>query len=289
MKTRIFLITTILSAAAVLSIGGCSKEEHQDSHAAQSGQAYDSRLVANRFVKHISYARMELAMKHTDRAKQHIAEARNLETIISGETSEQRNETDVKSGRVMLTYNDDYKYYYFPIETGTIPHQKPSNPMWIQKGPAITDAEIVSLTLDMNAADALQYLDDAETAINQRDIKKADTDLAKLNDEVITDDDVATTSLDKASSNIALAHRFIMDSNYKGARYALGHADEALNEMEQDDTYKGHHDRVVAMRKQIKSLRATIDKNDRGMMQQADDKVEKWWKELKGWAQEKTS
>lgn len=293
MKTRNLLLTTILSTSLVLGFSPYAMAA--DSITAGTVKTAASpiskeamsnpRVAAGSFVEHVNYARVALAMKNTDLAKQHITQARNMMTLIKGATTEQRTITEMESGRIVYQYDTEYQYHYFPIQTGPVQVKQMSNgPIWAKNDLAVTDADIVYLTLDLTGDKAETYLNDADAAIAAKDLKEADNVLAKLTDKVVTVDSKTSVPSVKARDNIALARNFIAGKNYDGASYALKHADEALDEMQQDADNKIRIDSITAMRKDVSNLQATITKKDPTMIQRADAKLDKWYKELKDWS-----
>ena len=249
------------------------------------GAMNDPRVAAGSFVEHVNFARVALAMKNIDLARQHIAQARNMVMIIKGAATEQRRITDIETGRIVYQYDTEYKYHYFPIQTGLVQVKEVSNgPSWAKNDLAVTDADIVYLTLDLTGDKAETYLRDAESAISAGDLKQAGTQLAKLTDAVVTVNSRISVPSDKARDNIALARSFISHGNYDGARYALKHADDALDEMLENDHYRARRPDIVAMRKDVSDLQGYITKKDPTMIQQADTKLGKWWEELKSWS-----
>lgn len=248
----------------------------------------DPRLAASGFVEHVNYARVALAMKNIELGKQHITQARNLVTMIKTATAEQRRITDVESGRIIYKYDTEHKYHYFPIQTGPIQVKQMSNgPLWAKNDLAVTDADIVYLTLDLTGDKPDAYLVNAETAINAGNLKEADNQLALLIEEVATVESRATVPHDKALDNIALARNFIAGKNYDGASYALKHADEALDEMQRNDEYKTRSKEIATMRKDVGELQKHISQKDPNMVEKADKKMESWWKELNSWSKNK--
>jgi hypothetical protein len=244
----------------------------------------DPRIAAGNFVEHVNYARVALAMKNADLATQHIAQARSMMTIIDGATVEQRRITDVGSGRIAYQYETTYKYHYFPIQTGLMQVKEISNgPVWAANDLAVTDADIVYLTLDLTDNKAEKYLQSAVTTIAANDLIEAYIQLAMLIDAVVTVDSKISVPSDKARDNIALARNFIAGKNYDGARYALKHGDDALDEMQRNDAYKAHYKDIISMRKDISELQTFITKKDPTMIEKADKKLGKWWGELKTW------
>ncbi len=294
MKTRTLLITTILSTGLVFSYtfpsyaaDNITTGTMKTATSPISKEAMaDPRIAAGSFVEHVNYARVALAMKNIDLAKQHITQARNMVSLIKGATTEQRRVAKVESGRIIYQYDTEHKYHYFPIKTGPVEVKQMSNgSIWAKNDLAVTDADIVYLSLDLTNDKAETYLSNAETAIAASDLKEASNQLAKLTDAVVTVDSKVPVPNIKARDNIALARNFIAGKNYDGASYALKHADEALDEMQKDDSYKVHRPEIIAMRKDVSSLQNYITKKDPTMIQKADIKLNKWWKELESWSQ----
>lgn len=293
MKTRTLLITTILSTGLVL--GNTLPSYAADtittgtvktaSSPISKAEMTDPRVAATSFVEHVNYARVALAMKNTDLAKQHITQARNMVTVIQSATVEQRRITEVESGRIVYRYDTQYKYHYFPIQTGPVQVKQMDNgPVWATNDLAVTDADIVYLTLDLTDNKAETHLGEAEAAITAGDLKLADTHLAQLTDAVVAVDSKASMPSVKAHDNIALARNFIAGKNYEGASYALKHADEALDEMQRDDNNKARLTEIAAMRKDVSNLQDYIAKKDPNMIGKANAKMDKWWQDLNNWS-----
>lgn len=247
----------------------------------------DPRVAASSFVEHVNFARVALAMKNTDLAKQHLTQARNMVSVIQNSTVEQQRVTRLESGRIVYQYDTEYKYHYFPIQTGLVQVKEISNgSVWAKNDLAVTDADIVYLSLDLTDNKAATFINNAETAIAANNLKEADNQLAKLIDSVVTVDSKISMPADKARDNIALARNFLLGKNYDGARYALSHAGDALDEMQDSDDYKSQRKNIIAMRKDVAEMQARVTKKDPTALEQADKKMSKWWGELKSWSKE---
>lgn len=293
MKMKILLITTILSSAIILPAYAADSittaTVKQASLPISNAEIADPRVAASTFVEHVNYARVALAMKNTDLAKQHIIEARNVAAFVKDTPTEKLRITEVQSGRIIYQYETEYKYHYFPINTGPVQVKKIDNgSMWAKNSLAVTDADIVYLSLDLTGNKVEAYLTASEAAITAGNLKEADKQLAKLTDAVVSVDSKASVPSDKAHDNIALARNFLAEKNYDGASYALKHADEALDEMLKADAYKEHRTEIVSMRKDVSDLQSYIAKKDPTMIQKADAKMDKWWKDLKSWSKTTT-
>ncbi len=292
MKTRYILMTTALSTGIMFGFNPVIAADNITTNtvktantAISKAELSDPRVAATSFVEHVNYARVALAMKNVGLGKQHITQARNMVAAIKNMTEEQRRITGVESGRVVYQYDTEYKYHYFPIRTGPVPvKQMDTGPMWATNELAVTDADMVYLTLDVRGNRPEEYLDAAESAIAANDLKSAEKHLAQLTKAIVTIDSKVSMPSVKARDNIALARDFIIGKNYEGANYALTHADEALDEMQRDDTYKTQRDAILAMRKEVKTLQAYIKQKDPTMVQKTANRMDAWWKDLNEWS-----
>ncbi|MFZ4125142.1 MAG: YfdX family protein [Rickettsiales bacterium] len=291
MKNRNLLLSTILSTTIALGMTASYAADSITTGTIKTAaspitkaEMADPRVAATGFVEHVNFARVALAMKNADLAKQHITQARNMVTVIKSSAVEQRVVTNVESGRIVYKYDTEYKYHYFPIQTGPVEVKTMDNgPVWATNDLAVTDADIVYLTLDLTGDKAEAYLAKADAALTNNDLKLADDNLAQLTESVVTlDNKVAMPSV-KAHDNIALARNFIAGKNYEGASYALKHADDALNEMQRDNNNKARLADIAAMRKDVSTLQDYIAKKDPNMIEKANAKMDEWWKDLNNW------
>jgi hypothetical protein len=294
MKTYAFLITTILSTGLTFASPSFAEENiatrtvTEASKPVSAAEITDPRVAASNFVRHVNFARVALAMKNTDLAKKHILQARQLAALIKGETEEKYRVTELRSGRVVYEYDTEYKYHYFPIQTGPVQVKELSNGSpWAKNNLAVTDADIVYLTLDLRDYKDSTYFDKADAAIIEGNLKEADNQLAMLIDASVKVDARIAVPNDKARDNLALARNFIAGKNYDGARYALTHADNALDELQRNDLYKEHRNDIIAMRKDVSNLQGYITENDPTMIEKTDKKLDKWWNDLENWSQAK--
>ncbi len=290
MKTWTLLLTSILGTNLALGISTTYANSittdtiKTATSPVSNAEMGDPRVAAASFVEHVNFARVALAMKNTDLAKKHITQARNMVTIIKSATVEQRVIREVESGRIIYQYDTQYKYHYFPIQTGPVQVKTmDSGPLWATNDLAVTDADIVYLTLDLTGDKVESYINEAENAITAGDLKRADEQLAQLTEAVVTVDSKVSMPSVKAYDNIALARNFIAGKNYEGASYALKHADSALDEMTKNETDKTRLTEIAVMRKDVTNLQDYITKKDPNMIEQANAKMEKWWKELNNW------
>ncbi|MBV8938608.1 MAG: YfdX family protein [Alphaproteobacteria bacterium] len=243
----------------------------------------DPRMAAQRFIEYVNTARVALAVNDGAAAKDNLARARATLAIANAAAPAQPAE-QWQAGRLSYNYAPAARYHYFPLATGPVKMEVMKNgPFWARKGLAVTDAEIVYVSLDLSGARVQKRLDKADADIAAGKLENARSELADLSDEVIKVDDRVKLPLEKATDNIALARVFVATGNYDGARYPLRHAESALKEMEKDDQYKSHRDAIAAMRKEAEQLQQAITRNDPTLLDKTDAKLQQWWNDLKSW------
>jgi hypothetical protein len=292
MKTSTLLMTTMLSTGfllgAVPSVHAATITADTVTTAAAPIPATaiaDPRVAAEAFIAHVNYARVALAMNNKELAQQHIVQARAMNAIVTNALTEQRHVAHVEAGRVVYTFDTEHKYNYFPIDVSAVEIKEVSDgPLWAKNSLAVTDAEFVYLTLDLSNDKAESYLAGAEVAIAAGNLNEAQVKLGALTDAVVTIDAKVAVPLDKARDNIGIAQNFVRAKNYDGARYALAHADEALDAMRQDDAFKTQRPAIIAMRQEITELRDITTRKDPTLLQKTGAQLDKWMKEVKSWA-----
>lgn len=295
MNTRTLLLTTLLSTTFVMSSFSLSYAQDNitsntvttASDSASASAMEDPRVAAAGFVEHINYARVSLAMKNVDLAKKHITQAREMVAMITKNMEKDTYRiTELRSGRIIYKYDTNFKYHYFPVQTGPVQVKElSSGSPWAKNNLAVTDADIVYLTLDLRNNQADPYIARANAAIAKGNLKEAGKELGLLTDAVVKVKGRIGVPIDKALDNIALARSFIAGKNYEGARYALIHADKGLDELGNDDLFEEHNADIVAMRKDIAALQGYIAKNDPTLIEKADAKLDKWWNDLQSWSE----
>ncbi len=298
MKNSPPLATALLGAMLTLGIVSAAPaaDDITDSTSKKAGdpitmeEVVDPRAAAQSLVEHVNYARIAMALTNNALAKQHITQARNMATLITGATAEKQRITEIESGRIVYQYDTEYKYHYFPIQTGPVElKQLGEGPGWAKSELAVTDADIVYLTVDLTDNKAAAYLEDAQKALEMGNVKDADNQLAQLIKNAVTVDSKVSVPNDKARDNIALARRFIFSKNYDGARNALNHADDALDEMQNNDSFKSRRNGIIAMRREVNEIQDLISAKDPSVIEKIDNRMESWWNNIEAWADPENS
>ncbi len=240
--------------------------------------------AASQFVAHINYARVAIAMKDYPLAQTHIEQAQDSLSVLRQASLEGKKVVQVESGRVVYAYDTNYKTHYFPVERPVEVKKVTKGPFWARGNTlAVTDADVVYLTLDLSGDKPEKGLAKAMQALSQDYVSDADKDLAKLSDQVVKVERKRSLPQEVARDNIALARDFVAMDNYSGARFALKHAAVALDEFEKQQPAGEKREQVVTMHKEVGALQEQVAKGDPGLLAKADAQMEGWWTRLRNW------
>jgi hypothetical protein len=273
---------SLAANAAIADAMVITKATAYDAEGTEDG---NPELAAAHFVDHINYARVALAMHEYDVANAHISEAQDALALLRQANLESHKSVQVESGRVVYDYDTDQKNHYFPVSSEPVEvREMGKGPFWAKANTlAVTDAEIAYVTLDLNGSNAEKGLAKAKKALEQEYYTDADAALSKLIQQVVKVDAKDHMPQQVASDNIALARDFLSLNNYAGARFALKHADAALDTLERGLEEGDRKDRAEAMRKEVQTLRDEVAAGDPGLLTRADSSLKQWWRELKSW------
>ncbi len=276
-RPKLLLATVIIAGSLNVSASVLADNAAIDPDATPSSHA---QTDAQDFIQYVNYARGAIAMKQYQVAKDNLVAAKTRIDDLKDVTNEDRRANQVQFGKVS---NAGGANYYYPITTGPIQVKNvKSGPFWAgHKGIAVTDAEMVYLTLDLNDNRISEHLNSAISNLDKKNYATAQSDLASINDLVVKEDSAVRTPLVKARDNLQLASSFIEYKNYDGARFALHHANSALKDAENDPAYTDRKQRIIELQQQFADLEAELRAKDPTVLQKAGDKVKSWWKELK--------
>jgi hypothetical protein len=295
------LTTTILAGAIMLSTVAFAQSDRviateaithngkeMDTNNGMAMQITDPRLMAERFLTHVNSARVSIALNDGVSAKQHIGDARELVAMLKNVKNEDRKIFNIQSGRLVYNRETKHRDYFLPIdkiETRPVEVKKVRDGSIFRhsKGLAVTDAEMVYLSVDLSNDKAEKALETAWKQLQDNKAAKAQATLEELISNVVSIDAKVEVPFDKAVDNIALARTFIGANNYDGARYALKYADKALDAMEKDDNYLAHRSEVKTLRNEVVAMQDILKRNDPTAIEKADIKLKKLWTNLKSW------
>ncbi len=241
---------------------------------------------ARKLLGYVSEARVILNDKQKNAAIIYIDEAlREIQNISN--TREYLEMSGVQFGRIL--YGKDSNYY-IPISDDTYAMRTYANgPFWSSdKATAVRDVELVTFDIAIIPEKATLHLQEAKKKLETSDYKAASNELQQLLEESVHEVKSETQPFIKLRDNIYLTRILIRQQNYDGARYTLKYAKSALDEYEKSVTDDNLRTNVKNLRTEIESLDKTIKSKDPTLVQQSVAKIDKWWNDMKSWADIKT-
>ncbi|MEJ0063901.1 MAG: hypothetical protein WDO70_12125 [Alphaproteobacteria bacterium] len=244
--------------------------------------------AAGYFMERVSDAQWALSTDNPALAQTHIAAAQTLAAGLKAITPPDQRIIKVNLGRsvYMPTAVSNpviYQYRYLPNQTGYVEVTTVENTVLVPTGHNFADVEAMNIRLDFSTDAPERYLQAAGAAIGEGDYAEAEQRLTELMENIVDNREQYDTALDKASNNIALARYFIIENNYAAARYALAHADKALENMQRDIHYKDKKDSILSIRMEIDQVQESIARADTSAPPIADSTMKRWWNNLHRW------
>lgn len=282
-------VNTLNPAAGNAQAPAAADTGTQTTAGATARAQVEQRYAAESMIEHVNLARLALALKNKEEAAQHIQSAKSLAATLAGTENQIRKR--VQSGRFTYEYGDNTQEHYFPIAGGMIERKEfDTGPFWAEReGVAVKNAEVAYVSIAVDTKAATEKLNQAETALKDDNVNQASRALDDLVNTTVTAEKTEELPLVKAQDNLALAKGFLRAKNYAGARFALGHAEDAMEAMTSDQRYTQHDQRIQAIQSEVQQMQATLDKNDPSLLDKAEAKMNTWWEELKSWSDKKTS
>jgi hypothetical protein len=246
----------------------------------------EERMAAQNFIESINEARKELSLKQLDLAKSKIIMARSLIPIIMRVTPSQSRLTRVEFGGGLYADDLNQRKNYAPIETQSLENfTRSAGPRWIKRTRAESDAQIIYITLDLAEDRAQIYLDQAEKHITAGKIKEAEIQLSELSDHVIKVGENVPAAV-QARDYIAIADNYITSGNFYGSRSSLMKANEFLDKMKNEETYRTYYSDIVALHGNIANLQDAFAKMDAEQIKNAGINLKKWKEQVAVWVSE---
>jgi flagellin-specific chaperone FliS len=256
-------------------------------NAANEQAVNNPRLAAQRFIGHLNGAKLALSLHESETARANLVKAQDMLSILKSTLAEGQTFDHMAFGRVY--YGDpSMEGVYVPmdngeIETGPVKVKTVSeqNSLWRRKeGVAISNAEIAYITLALQDTRPERTLADAMAALHRKDEKEALNLINDLFKDVVKIESAVPQPIDKARDNILLARNFIVNNHFDAARYALGHANDALEELEKDDRFEKAKSHLKTVREEIIILNEAAEKEDATIAVKAQNRLDKIWQDL---------
>jgi hypothetical protein len=232
----------------------------------------------------INIAQVALMYGMNDDASSHIDAARKA---ISGWDSQvasaEKPTVPMTAGKMSYKTAQGHADYWIPVVNDRFAVQEFGGKHFSSKNPDIdvTDAESINyqMLLDTKVADA--QLAKAQTAISQKQYDVAMNALYGVSNGAITETLVQERPMAAARDNLIVARELLRDKDYRGASFALKHANKELARVEKENPGSSNDKSIKDMRSQIDSLQASIAKENPSALKTAEQKIDDWIADVK--------
>jgi hypothetical protein len=303
MKITTLFVTTILAgglltaypAMAFLSFGAFAEgllsdqpemEAQNDNGNMTSASAWSGHPdrqtqsdMASKVLAHISMADIALVFGMYDDASHHISNARKKIRDFNNQMAITYTSTgSVIAGKLSYSTPDGDLDYWIPIVNGRFSINAIDGKLLSSKDPDVdvTDAQIVhyKMMLDTKAAD--DQLAKAQIAMDQKRYDLAMNALQNISKGAISETEVEDRPLEAVRDNLILSRELLQDNDYRGASFALKHANAELSQYEKASPDDADIAKTEEMHFQIYTLRASIDDEEPSALKTAEAEIDGW-------------
>jgi len=274
-------------------------------------EANELSFAAGRILKHVAQARHSLADKKKDDAARHVEQGVKLIAIIDHVLPHSKVKTEIKSGDLVYSDEDDVAPRYLVIfdelerrdiispivqakkeaEPAPLPDQaKSATPKDTPTQVAVSYADLVYSSARLDIELARRALNHAKRSLEADKLEQADKALLALQSQgVLFEYDEVELPLAEVADNLKLAETELKEGRHDDAKAAL-HV--AMDELKRYEKMVG--DKRGA---EVKSLHQEIDKLavelGKGNVSEADRqkvaaKISEWWQTATKWMKNKS-
>lgn len=147
----------------------------------------------------------------------------------------------------------------------------------------ITDANIVTLSLRLNAKKTLEAIDGAIQEVRSKNYLKAKGQLNEIWANALVSESVVDEPIMIVWGNVVLAEQFLQMKQFKSARFTLGKAKENLKKLEAQKILSRDADEVKRLQKELDDLEKNLNEKSPKLLQRARNKLKEWGKKVKSW------
>jgi hypothetical protein len=246
-------------------------------------------LAAGRVLMHVDQARMEIAEKKVDPAKEDVKKGLTLIQIIEKAAPEYDVSAEIRSGDLVYKDQEETTGGLIPIYeeldkvdlVGPIARARQENNKRAIAGgaaPIVTASALEFTSLDLDVPMAKNGLERAAEALKESDTDGADAALQAVLGAVIFRYDVADLPLVRAADNLRVAESELDRGDHDAAKAALNAASDALKQYEK---IAGD-----SRSQEVKKLHTEIDEVAKTLTNHQNDakqKVSHWWDRVVSW------
>jgi len=243
-----------------------------------------SNSDVEQLLQHVSRAQLMLHLGDKATADQHIHTALQIASSIENAPSEQRTHLNVHTGIIAYLTGTTKSEYMVPLlENTDIVKTYTTGPFWSEKkGLAVKDVTAVNVSITIDPSKATADLQKASDYLNKDKFADASSALSKFQRSIVVEEKSVHLPMQQASENLMLAEFMVQRNFFDGARFALKHADEALNNIKLSNN--DQKENVQSMRSEIKQLSQTLAKKDPTVTEKAMAQIKQWQDKLNSWS-----
>ena len=299
MSTRKLLTTaalvTLMIGAAAPSFAEAAKTQTNTPAASSSGLVdaqYEENLrQAGSMLGEIGTARLLLDLGVVPDAQNHIQRAEKIAAELEQNAPEIIAHDTFKLGKSTYKYNGDIKDYMIPVIDDVLTVKDFEVLVRSKKNANVdeVDNSMVRYKMSMNIKDVHKFLLDAQEKVAKSDKEGTLRALDDIYRGAFIEEAAYDNPYLAVNDNLVLAHNQITRKNYGEARFALNHAVLGLKNIEKSGEGTPNVRDAKRMSEEITALQNELKIDDPTVFEKAEQKVQNWMKEVRGWMETRRS
>jgi len=287
MNMRTLLISTVMTTAILSALPTLAQSVSMTNDSTVSTQSntgiQQSQQTASEILGNISIANIALAYGLNDDALSHINAARQGISSMNGQMAPADASAPMTAGKLTYKTAQGESDYWIPVINDRFAVRSLDGKHLMSRQPDIdvTDAQSFHYKLFLDTKVADEQLAKAQTAIGQKKYDVAMNDLQGISKGAMSEMVAEDRPMEAARDNLVLARELLQDKDYRGASFALKHANTDLSRVENESPGTANNAYTKDMQSQIASLQATIAKENPSDLKMAETKIDGWVKDLK--------
>jgi hypothetical protein len=301
---KVFLRTALCGVATIMTVAGYSVQvlaapqdqtapttltPERNTPSQQTTASAASSFAIEQLLQHVSRAQLLIHLGDKAGASDHIQQALAITRNLESSAPEQRTRTNVRTGIVSYLTGKNRNDYIVPLlDNVEVIKTYTTGPFWSdKKGLAVKDVRAVNATIAIDPAQAAKRLQKASEYIAKDKFEDTSDELVKFQKSIVVEEKAVHLPLQQAREDLMLAQFMVQRNFFEGSRFALKHADDALDNVKPATDER--KERVKAMRNEIKQLEKTLAQKDPTITDNAMAQIKKWGDELNTWANDTMS
>lgn len=271
-----------LATAADLDAGP-PKATHRPSRVA--AQDTSEQALAHKAMGQVELAALALSTGLPEAASEQIQKAEALVAQLEREAPALNPTRHFKYGKISYSEKDRPADYYVPLFDDVFLVSDYKEALHALEGPdrEVTDARVVEVALSARLRDVQKALVSAEASIAARQYAVAAHALGRVFEGAIRDERFDVEPIWTVHDNLALAQNLIREQHYDGARFALQHARDGLEELGQGDSDATSKAGFKRMNDEVAKLETELRSQDPTIAARTESMFSSWRRSVSGW------